>query len=157
MFIELPRDCDHVTAGDVVRFESAKQRFRILYRKNSDHNNFLVTERCDNYCLMCSQPPKSANDDWILEELFDVIRLLDEQTGGFGFTGGEPTLNDRFVELLKLCNDRLPDAAIHVLERAKVFGPILRRAVGIDCPSRFDGWDSRLFRYFINPRPCCPS
>ena len=120
-FIELPRDCDHVTAGDVVRFESAKQRFRILYRKNSDHNNFLVTERCDNYCLMCSQPPKSANDDWILEELFDVIRLLDEQTGGFGFTGGEPTLNDRFVELLKLCNDRLPDAAIHVLSNGRRF------------------------------------
>ena len=37
----------------------ASRRFRALYRRNSSHNSFLVTERCNHYCLMCSQPPRS--------------------------------------------------------------------------------------------------
>ncbi|MCY1046060.1 hypothetical protein OV208_32405 [Corallococcus sp. bb12-1] len=44
--------------GDVVRVEPSQGRVSALYRKESLSNSLLVTERCDNYCLMCSQPPR---------------------------------------------------------------------------------------------------
>jgi His-Xaa-Ser system radical SAM maturase HxsC len=122
-FLTLPAECAYVVAGDILRLEPSG-RFRVLYRRNSAHNNFLVTERCDNFCLMCSQPPKKIDDDWVLDDLFQVVRLLEEDTGGIGFTGGEPTLAARFIDLLKLCHDRLPDAAIHVLSNGRRFADL---------------------------------
>ena len=35
---------------------------RIL-RAGSQHNTLLVTERCDQLCVMCSQPPKKTHLD----------------------------------------------------------------------------------------------
>src|ERR1700730_16311085 len=52
--------------GDVLGFDHSSRKFRTLFRRNSAHNSFLVTERCNNYCLMCSQPPKDVDDRWIL-------------------------------------------------------------------------------------------
>jgi hypothetical protein len=46
--------------GDVLGFDHSSRKFRTLFRRNSAHNSFLVTERCNNYCLMCSQPPKMS-------------------------------------------------------------------------------------------------
>jgi hypothetical protein len=46
--------------GDVLGFDHSPRKFRTLFRRNSAHNSFLVTERCSNYCLMCSQPPKMS-------------------------------------------------------------------------------------------------
>jgi His-Xaa-Ser system radical SAM maturase HxsC len=97
----------------------------VLYRKNSSHNNFLVTEQCDNFCLMCSQPPKAVDDSWVLDDLFETVRLLEPGTGAIGFTGGEPTLcGDRFIELLKLCRRLLPATALHVLSNGRRFADL---------------------------------
>ena len=30
----------------------------IAYKQRSDSNSLFLTERCDNFCIMCSQPPK---------------------------------------------------------------------------------------------------
>lgn len=54
----LGEDFHYLAAGDVVRVEPQRGAIRALYRRNSRSNSFLVTERCDNYCVMCSQPPK---------------------------------------------------------------------------------------------------
>ena len=48
----------------------------VLWRHDSRQNSVLLTERCDNYCLMCSQPPKDANDDWLLDDARELVRLL---------------------------------------------------------------------------------
>lgn len=122
-FVQLPTECAYIGPGDILRLE-ASGRFRVLYRKSSTHNNLLVTERCDNYCLMCSQPPKKIDDNWVLDDLFQVVQLLENDTSGLGFTGGEPTLADRFIDLLKLCHNRLPDAAIHVLSNGRRFSDL---------------------------------
>src|SRR5262249_4494022 len=50
--------------GDIIGFHPQSQRFRTLYRRASGHNSFLVTDRCNHYCLMCSQPPKDVDDRW---------------------------------------------------------------------------------------------
>lgn len=97
-------------------------RVRLLYRRSSRHNFFLVTERCNNYCLMCSQPPKNVNDGWIVDEIALALPLVDPETPALTFTGGEPlTEGHRFIELLKLARDVLPDTAIHVLTNGRAF------------------------------------
>ena len=53
--------------GDVIGL-GGDGRVRSLYRASSNHNSLLLTEQCNNYCLMCSQPPKRIDDSWLLEE-----------------------------------------------------------------------------------------
>jgi His-Xaa-Ser system radical SAM maturase HxsC len=118
----LPARYGYLADGDILGFQAASRRFRTLYRRSSAHNSFLVTERCNHYCLMCSQPPRDIDDDWILEEIKSALRLVDPQTKSFAFTGGEPLLNWRgFIELLEDCRDVLPNTAVHVLTNGRAF------------------------------------
>src|ERR1700722_6743358 len=66
--IRVPSKFDYLGEGDILGFEPTSGRFRTLYRRASAHNSFLVTDRCNHYCLMCSQPPKDVDDSWILHE-----------------------------------------------------------------------------------------
>ena len=68
-YVRLPAQFAELGYGDVLRIQPETGRVRVLYRRSSRHNFFLVTERCNNYCLMCSQPPKDIDDRWILEEI----------------------------------------------------------------------------------------
>jgi His-Xaa-Ser system radical SAM maturase HxsC len=71
---------------------------------------------------MCSQPPKPGLDDHLLDQAFDLVRLLPATTGGIAFTGGEPTLyGGRLVELLRLCRSLLPYAGVHILSNGRRF------------------------------------
>jgi His-Xaa-Ser system radical SAM maturase HxsC len=118
----LPKRYDYLADGDILGFQAASCRFRTLYRRSSAHNSFLVTERCNHYCLMCSQPPRDVDDDWILKEIKSALPLMDPQTKSFAFTGGEPLLNWRgFIELLEDCRDVLPNTAVHVLTNGRAF------------------------------------
>ncbi|AMN40422.1 His-Xaa-Ser system radical SAM maturase HxsC [Rhodoplanes sp. Z2-YC6860] len=112
----------YLSAGDVVAFHPITNRFRSLYRRGSKHNFMLVTERCNHYCLMCSQPPKDIDDRWILDEIKRCIPLLAKETVSLGFTGGEPLLSwNEFIEILTLCRENLPSTAIHVLSNGRAF------------------------------------
>jgi hypothetical protein len=51
----------YLAAGDVIALDPESRLFRVLFRRASKHNSFLVTERCNHYCLMCSQPPRNVN------------------------------------------------------------------------------------------------
>ena len=99
----------YLAAGDVIAFDPGSRRFRVLFRRASKHNSFLVTERCNHYCLMCSQPPRNVKDGWIIDEIASCIDLIDPATESVGFTGGEPLLErDRFLAVLRKMRDRLP-------------------------------------------------
>jgi hypothetical protein len=51
----------YLAAGDVIAFDPGSRRFRVLFRRTSKHNSFLVTERCNHYCLMGRpDPPHSS-------------------------------------------------------------------------------------------------
>ncbi|MCY1300139.1 His-Xaa-Ser system radical SAM maturase HxsC [compost metagenome] len=81
-----------------------------------------MTEQCNHYCLMCSQPPKRADDSWLLDEIEALIPLIPKDTPEIGFTGGEPTLNrDRFLKILGLTQAYLPRTAVHVLSNGRSF------------------------------------
>jgi His-Xaa-Ser system radical SAM maturase HxsC len=118
----VPAKYDYLAEGDVLGLDHSSGKFRTLFRRNSTHNSFLVTERCNNYCLMCSQPPKDVDDRWILAEIKESLALVDPATQALTFTGGE-TLSDwvEFIDLLKECRQRLPTTALQVLTNGRAF------------------------------------
>jgi His-Xaa-Ser system radical SAM maturase HxsC len=120
--IAVPQKYAYLADGDVLGFDHSSRKFRTLFRRNSAHNSFLVTERCNNYCLMCSQPPKDVDDRWILKEIRQSLPLIDPATHALTFTGGE-TLSDweDFMVVLKECRDRLPGTALQVLTNGRAF------------------------------------
>lgn len=118
----LAEELNYLQEGDVVRFIPQTTAIRTLYRKNSNHNSLLVTERCNNFCLMCSQPPKEVDDSFLVDDLLKAIPLMDRSTVELGISGGEPTLlGDRFIELLWAGKNFLPDTALHVLSNGRSF------------------------------------
>lgn len=121
-WIALPPLLQYVAAGDVISASATGEYVRVLWRRSSPNNSILLTERCDHYCLMCSQPPKEREDDWLLDNARELIRLLPASTPGIGFTGGEPTIyGERLIELLRLCRNLLPEAEVHVLSNGRRF------------------------------------
>jgi His-Xaa-Ser system radical SAM maturase HxsC len=120
--INVSRKFDYLSDGDIIGLHPKSKRFRTLYRRTSGHNSFLVTDRCNHYCLMCSQPPKNIDDRWILGEITSALPLIDKDTRSLGFTGGEPLLDWReFVDMLAISRDQLPNTAIHVLSNGRAF------------------------------------
>lgn len=118
----LTSDYDYLADGDVLRIVPERESVRVLYRRGSHYNWFLTTERCNHYCLMCSQPPKLADDSWIVQEILDVLPLMDPGTAEIGLSGGEPTLlGDDFIRILRACKSWLPNTAVHVLSNGRRF------------------------------------
>lgn len=112
---------DYLDDGDVVAVDP-NGFVRTLYRRASRHNFILVTDQCNSYCLMCSQPPKAIDDFDRLEEHLRLVDLIDPATESLGITGGEPTLfRDGFLSLIDRCRERLPDTALHVLTNGRLF------------------------------------
>jgi len=117
--------------GDIVGLHARSRKLRVLYRHGSSHNSFLVTERCNHYCLMCSQPPRDIDDGWILDEIAEALPLVDPATRSIGFTGGEPLLEwHKFIPLLGATRTTLPDTEIHVLTNGR----------GFACPEVTSAW-----------------
>ncbi|ADO73899.1 Radical SAM domain protein [Stigmatella aurantiaca DW4/3-1] len=118
----LPAGLFPLAEGDVVRVEPSQGRVSTLYRKASLSNSLLVTERCDNYCLMCSQPPRPHDDSWLLEELMELIPLISPETRELGITGGEPgLLGEGLLRLVEGLKTHLPMTAVHMLSNGRRF------------------------------------
>lgn len=120
--VSLPSSFDYIAEGDVLRVVPTAGEVSVLYRRASPHNSMLLTERCNSRCLMCSQPPKSADDGFLVDVWLAAIPLMDKTTGELGLSGGEPTLlGDRFLELLRACKESLPATGLHVLSNGRLF------------------------------------
>jgi His-Xaa-Ser system radical SAM maturase HxsC len=112
---------EYLSDGDVVSVQPSGF-VRALYRKNSPHNFILVTDQCNSFCLMCSQPPRQVDDFDRIGEHLRLIDLIDPETRELGITGGEPTLfKDDFLRLVRHCKERLPNTALHVLTNGRMF------------------------------------
>jgi His-Xaa-Ser system radical SAM maturase HxsC len=117
----LGKEFSYLGNNDVVSI-TEDGRIRSIFRADSNHNSILLTEQCDNYCLMCSQPPKKIDDSWLLREAFEAIRLIPRDTKVLGFTGGEPTLyREEFIKLLEHTKNWLPNTSLHVLSNGRSF------------------------------------
>jgi His-Xaa-Ser system radical SAM maturase HxsC len=108
--------------GDVVLVSPGDGRVERLLRHGSDHNTLLVTERCDQLCVMCSQPPKKQHLDRFA--LLTEACAMAAPNAVIGVSGGEPTLYKE--ELLTLLEEVLrarPDLEFHVLTNGQHFTP----------------------------------
>lgn len=118
----LPEDYSYLGDQDIIRVSGEKGSIRVLFRASSKQNSILITEQCNHYCLMCSQPPKSIDDSWIIKEVEELIPLIPRATSELGFTGGEPTLfGGRFLDVLRLTKSYLPHTSVHILSNGRRF------------------------------------
>jgi His-Xaa-Ser system radical SAM maturase HxsC len=127
----------YLGTGDVVRIDPAHQAIHALYRRHARTNALLVTERCNNYCVMCSQPPKDRDDSWLVDDLMQAIPLMSPETRELGITGGEPgLLGPRLVELVAQLRDCLPGTAVHILSNGRTFaaGELAQHLAGLRHP-----------------------
>ena len=112
----------YLDEGDIVRLNPAQDTLGALFRVSSPNNTILLTEQCNHYCLMCSQPPRAVDDFWIMEEVLELIRLIPPTTPSLGFSGGEPTLyGDRFVRLVRHVKNHLPHTHVDILTNGRAF------------------------------------
>jgi len=119
---QISADYNYLDEGDILRLDSASGAMRCLYRRSARSNSILLTEQCNHYCLMCSQPPKTPDDSWLLREAFELITVIPTDTNELILTGGEPTLYGlRLVELLNHTKRCLPNTAIHLLSNGRAF------------------------------------
>jgi molybdenum cofactor biosynthesis enzyme MoaA len=86
------------------------RRVTVLWKNSARHNALLLTEQCDNYCLMCSQPPEERDDSWLFDRARKVVSLLPASARSVSLTGGEPTLHaDALIGLLEHCKQFAPE------------------------------------------------
>jgi His-Xaa-Ser system radical SAM maturase HxsC len=105
---------------DVILVDPDAGRIERLLRRGSEHNTLLVTERCDQLCVMCSQPPKKSHDDRFA--LLEQACLLAEHGSLIGISGGEPTLfKPQLLTMLDAVLSSRPDLNFHILSNGQHF------------------------------------
>lgn len=95
-----------VTAGSIKREDvvavDAAGSLQVLYRASDAHHTVFLTNRCNSYCLMCSQPPTRHDDAWLIDEAKHIAMHIARSPSILGFTGGEPLLlGGRLREVLE--------------------------------------------------------
>lgn len=118
----LPDYFMYLNDDDIIRLDFESSKVRVLYRNNTPNNSIMLTERCNHYCLMCSQPPKEIDDSWLINETIELIKMMPENIPELIFSGGEPTLlNDGFFKIIHTAAMYHPNTAIHILSNGRTF------------------------------------
>jgi len=113
---------EHLRTGDVVALTPRTGHVRTLFRPDSPNNALLATERCNSYCLMCSQPPIDRDDSDLLAVNIEAIRLMNPAPQTLGITGGEPTLlGKNLFRIFDAMKRFLPDTDVHMLTNGRRF------------------------------------
>jgi His-Xaa-Ser system radical SAM maturase HxsC len=108
---------------DVILVHPAAGRAERLIRAGSVHNSLLVTERCDQLCVMCSQPPKKTHIDRF--QLLEEACLLAPDGATIGISGGEPTLyKEQLLTLVERVFAARPDLSFHILSNGQHFDEV---------------------------------
>ena len=106
--------------GDVLLVDPERGAAERLLRADSFHNTLLVTERCDQLCVMCSQPPKKTHIDRFAH--FREACLLAPRGMMIGISGGEPTLyKEQLFELVENTLEARDDLGFHILSNGQHF------------------------------------
>jgi His-Xaa-Ser system radical SAM maturase HxsC len=116
------KSVEHLKSGDVIVLTPQSGRVRTIFRPDSLHNFLFATERCNSFCLMCSQPPVDRDDAEQVQINLEAIRLMEPAPSQLGITGGEPTLlRDGLFKLMAELKARLPQTNIHMLTNGRRF------------------------------------
>lgn len=120
--IKLAPELDYLKKDDVIKFYPENNRIEVLYRRDANSNSFLITERCNSFCIMCSQPPRDIDDGYRVDDMLDALPLIHHDTTEICITGGETTLvGDNFIRLIQAAKNHLPQTALHILSNGRNF------------------------------------
>ena len=151
--LRLGPELAHLDAGDIIHVPEDGRRVTVLWKNSARHNGLLLTEQCDNYCLMCSQPPKDREDSWLFDRARKVISLLPEGARALSLTGGEPTLHaDALIGLLEHCKRVAPGLSVHLLSNGRRFADPAELAASVGRPRRLPARACRGGRHTRNSR-----
>lgn len=123
------RDVGDLDENVLAVFPSRRYAWRLI-RPQANSNTLLLTEECDQRCVMCSQPPKAKRYDYF--DLYARVVKLAPRDAVIGISGGEPTLlkEDLLPWLERMTRER-PDVRFHILSNGQHFDnddlPALRR------------------------------
>jgi His-Xaa-Ser system radical SAM maturase HxsC len=139
--IPIPPELDYLKPGDIIRVNAQAGEVRVLYRQDSPHNTLFFTERCNSRCLMCSQPPRPADDSYLIEDILAAIPLMSPSTRELCITGGEPTLlGDKLFDVIEAAKHCLPKTALHILSNGRLLSlDFVKRIARIDHPDLMIG------------------
>ncbi|MBF6024904.1 His-Xaa-Ser system radical SAM maturase HxsC [Lysobacter niastensis] len=122
-WLQLHGEARIVQAGDVIEVQPSVGKVGVRYRRGSNGNVLFATERCNSYCLMCSQPPRQIEDDWRVAQLCELAELIDQDERSLAISGGEPTLlGAGLPQLIRHCASTLPQTHLHVLSNGRRLG-----------------------------------
>ncbi|MFC1333182.1 MAG: His-Xaa-Ser system radical SAM maturase HxsC [gamma proteobacterium symbiont of Clathrolucina costata] len=108
--------------GDVIWISPRHGEIRGILTAGSNSNTLLLTERCENRCEFCSQPPNELEDKELYHKA--ALALLNFDTCEYvGLSGGEPTHNKRaFLSLLKSIRQFESNTKLHILSNGRKLG-----------------------------------
>jgi His-Xaa-Ser system radical SAM maturase HxsC len=106
--------------GDVLFVQPEIGIAQRWFRRGATQNTLLITERCDQLCVMCSQPPKKTHTD--LFSHFERACMLADAKADIGLSGGEPTLyKAQLLDLVENVCAARADVRFHILTNAQHF------------------------------------
>ena len=120
--LQLPAPLSHVAPDDVLIVAADGSQVAVAWKATAAHNSLLLTERCDHFCLMCSQPPKERDDSYLFQRAERIISALPPSAHAVTLSGGEPTVDaDAFLRLLRHIEAVIPTLSTHVLSNGRRF------------------------------------
>jgi His-Xaa-Ser system radical SAM maturase HxsC len=120
--LDLPPELSHLEEGDVVRCDPRQGEILVTYKRRTNSNALILTENCDNGCIMCCQPPKAIRDDGLISIALETIRLMDRSTRQIAISGGEPTLKwHALLSVIRMAKGYLQNTALQVLSNGRAF------------------------------------
>ena len=94
----------------------------LTFLPSSNAHTLFFTKKCNHYCLMCSEPPSTKDDSYLVDENIQIVNLLNPELKTLGISGGEPTLNKKdFLKVVTAIRKALPDTEIRVLTNGRAF------------------------------------
>jgi His-Xaa-Ser system radical SAM maturase HxsC len=117
--------------GDVIVPNLNRGQGVVLFRESDLHHSLLMTNQCNSYCLMCSQPPTREADAWLIDEALDVIRHIRTAPAVLGLSGGEPLLLGAGLRhILDAIAAQLPGTRVEILTNGRLLAdPVSLEAV----------------------------
>jgi len=107
--------------GDIIYLNNRRRKISGVLNQNARQNTLLVTEKCDNLCSFCSQPPNEKDDIHLYLVAAEAINNYRDDTV-VGITGGEPTLDkEKFLKFLTLINSNNKQTPLHILTNGRSF------------------------------------
>lgn len=108
--------------GTIIQARPDKKDLTVAYHDTDQHHALFLTNRCNSYCLMCSQPPTNHDDPWLVDEAIEIVRHIGTSPQTLGITGGEPLLlGSRLRKVIETIALHHPSTQIEVLSNGRLF------------------------------------